>query len=68
VATGRGALIPQQDRTQLMELLKEGLPAGASVKAIANLIGICARTLRRWGSHSRPMGSARTAAGVLRGW
>jgi putative transposase len=32
-----------------MELLREGLKEGASAKAIADLIGICSRTLRRWG-------------------
>jgi transposase InsO family protein len=50
-----------------MELLQEGLRAGASAKAIADLIGICTRTLRRWGiafeahgfSQDRRKGSAR---------
>ncbi|CAK6689554.1 IS3 family transposase ISPpr7 [Synechococcus sp. CBW1107] len=32
-----------------MELFREGLSKGARVKAIADLIGICSRTLRRWG-------------------
>ncbi len=32
-----------------MEFLYEGLNAGASIKAVADLIGICSRTLRRWG-------------------
>ena len=53
-----------------MELLKEGLRAGATVKAIADLIGICPRTLRRWGiafesygfSQDRRKGSARMVA------
>ena len=53
-----------------MELLKEGLRAGASLKAIADLIGICTRTLRRWGialetygfSKDRRKGSARVVA------
>jgi transposase InsO family protein len=42
-------LIEAQNRSQLMELLKEGVNAGASIKAVANLFGICSRTLRRWG-------------------
>jgi hypothetical protein len=32
-----------------MTLLQEGLHAGASIKSVANLFGICSRTLRRWG-------------------
>ncbi len=32
-----------------MELFREGLREGAPAKAIADLIGICSRTLRRWG-------------------
>jgi putative transposase len=32
-----------------MDFLYEGLNAGASIKAVADLIGICSRTLRRWG-------------------
>ena len=31
-----------------MVLLQEGLDAGASIKAVANLFGICSRTLKRW--------------------
>jgi putative transposase len=31
-----------------MDFLYEGLNAGASIKAVADLIGICSRTLRRW--------------------
>jgi len=31
-----------------MVLLQEGLNAGASIKAVANLFGICSRTLKRW--------------------
>jgi putative transposase len=42
-------MIPPEDRSQLMELFREGLKEGASAKAIAGLIGICSRTLRRWG-------------------
>lgn len=53
-----------------MDLLKDGLKAGVSVKAIADLIGICTRTLRRWGialevdgfSQDRRKGSARMVA------
>ena len=32
-----------------MTLLQEGLHAGASIKSVANLFGICSRTLKRWG-------------------
>lgn len=32
-----------------MDFLYEGLNAGATIKAVADLIGICSRTLRRWG-------------------
>ncbi len=31
-----------------MDLLQEGLNAGTSIKAAANLFGICSRTLKRW--------------------
>ena len=31
-----------------MDLHQEGLDAGASIKAVANLFGICSRTLKRW--------------------
>ena len=49
MASGRGALIEAENRSQLMELLKEGVNAGASIKAVANLFGVCSRTLRRRG-------------------
>ncbi len=49
MATGRETLIPAWDRSQLIELFREGIKEGASAKAIADLIGICSRTLRRWG-------------------
>jgi hypothetical protein len=48
VASGRGALIEAENRSQLMVLLQEGLDAGAPIKAVANLFGICSRTLKRW--------------------
>jgi transposase-like protein len=32
-----------------MDFLREGLNAGASIKSVADLIGICSRTFRRWG-------------------
>ncbi|WP_432784811.1 hypothetical protein AAJV73_13125 [Cyanobium sp. BSA11S] len=32
-----------------MDFLYEGLHAGASIKAVVDLIGTCSRTLRRWG-------------------
>jgi putative transposase len=49
VASGRGALIEAEYRSQLMELLKDGVHTGASIKAVANLFGICPRMLKRWG-------------------
>jgi transposase len=42
-------LIEAENRSQLMALLQEGLHAGASIKSVANLFGICSRTLKRWG-------------------
>jgi uncharacterized protein (DUF2141 family) len=42
-----------------MELLNEGLRAGASLKAIADLLGICTRTLRRWGMAFEAYGFSR---------
>ena len=48
MASGRGALIEAENRSKLMDLLQEGLNAGASIKAVANLFGICSRTLKRW--------------------
>jgi transposase-like protein len=48
MASGRGALRKTENRSQLMELLQEGLHAGAAIKAVANLFGICCRTLKRW--------------------
>ena len=63
-------MIPPEDRSQLMELFREGLKEGASATAIADLIGICSRTLRRWGiafqthgfSQDRRKGSPRNVA------
>ena len=40
VASGRGALIEAENRSQLMTLLNEGIHAGASIKVVANLFGI----------------------------
>jgi hypothetical protein len=40
VASGREALIEAKNRNQLMALLDEGLHAGASIRAVANLFGI----------------------------
>jgi putative transposase len=48
VASGRGVLIEAENRSQLMDLLQEGLNAGASIKAVANLFGICSRTSKSW--------------------
>ena len=49
MATGRGVLIASEERSKAMEFLREGLNAGASIKSVADLIGICSRTFRRWG-------------------
>lgn len=56
MAAGRGMMIPPEKRYQTMELLQEGLRAGASMNAVADLIGICSRTLRRWGVDIRDQG------------
>ena len=53
MATRRGTLIPPEDRSQLMKLFREGFNEGASAKAIADLIGICSRRLRRGALRSR---------------
>ena len=37
-----------EDRRKALQLLEEGQRQGVSIKAIADLIGICSRTLRRW--------------------
>ena len=43
----------------MLELLQEGIQRGASIKAIANLFGIAARTLRRWGLMMQAQGFVR---------
>jgi len=70
VASGSGALIHEEERRQLVELFQEGRRQGASANAIADLIGLCSRTLRRWGiafeangfSQDRRRGSTRVVA------
>ena len=42
-------MIAPEERNKALEFVQEGLNAGASLKAIADLIGICLRTLWRWG-------------------
>ena len=37
-----------EDRNKAIDLLNEGAEAGLPMKAIADLLGICGRTLRRW--------------------
>ena len=37
-----------EDRNKAIDLLNEGAKAGMPMKAIADLLGICGRTLRRW--------------------
>jgi hypothetical protein len=67
MATGRGALIPVEERIKLMELIREEVSPAVSTKAIADLVDICSRTLRWWGiafqahgfSHDRRKGSSR---------
>jgi transposase InsO family protein len=70
VVSGSGALIKEDERRQLVDLFQEGLRQGATAKAISDLIGLCSRTLRRWGiafkahgfSQDRRKGSARMVA------
>ena len=38
-----------EDRKKALELIAEGQRQGVSIKPIADLIGVCSRTLRRWG-------------------
>ena len=45
-----------EDRRKALQLLEEGQRQGVSIKAIADLIGICSRTLRRWGLDLRAQG------------
>lgn len=49
MVSGSGSLTPGEERKNLVELFQEGLRKGARAKAIADLIGLCSRTLRRWG-------------------
>ena len=37
-----------EDRNKAIDLLNEGAEAGLPMKAIADLLGVCGRTLRRW--------------------
>ena len=37
-----------EDREKAMAFFKEGKEAGLPIKAVADLLGICGRTLRRW--------------------
>ncbi len=48
MAARRGVLIPPEQSNKAIDFLNECLNAGASIKAVADLIGICSRTLRRW--------------------
>lgn len=43
----------------MLDLLQEGIQYGVSVKAIADLFGIAARTLRRWGLMMQAQGFSR---------
>jgi len=42
-------LIVEEDREKALQLLEEGQKEGVPASAIADLLGICMRTLRRWG-------------------
>ena len=63
-------MIAADQRAAVIELLQEGLSRGVSAKAIADLFGLAARTLRRWGlmiraegfSSDRRKGSSRHVA------
>jgi len=48
LATKRGDLIALDDRNKAIDLLNEVAKAGLPMKAMADLLGICGRTLRRW--------------------
>ena len=37
-----------EDRNKAIDFLNEGAEAGLPMKAIADLLGVCGRTLRRW--------------------
>ena len=39
----------EEDREKALKLLEEGQKKGASASAIADFLGICVRSLRRWG-------------------
>jgi putative transposase len=39
----------RENREKALALLKEGRELGLTMKAVADLLGICARSLRRWG-------------------
>jgi len=56
LSTGRGALIPSEDRGAIVKLLEEDVSRGISAKAIADLFGLATRTLRRWGLMIRAQG------------
>lgn len=43
----------------MLELLQEGIQCGVSIKAVADLFGIAARTLRRWGLMMQAQGFSR---------
>jgi transposase InsO family protein len=42
-------LIAEEDRKKALQLLEEGQREGVPASAIADLLGICLRSLRRWG-------------------
>ena len=48
VVSGSESLTPEESSNRV-ELFQEGLRNGARAMAMADLIGLCSRTLRRWG-------------------
>ena len=48
LAAGRGELIAPEDRRRAVDLLEMGTAAGAPASGIARILGVSARTLRRW--------------------
>lgn len=48
LATKRGELIVKEDREKALAILKEGRELGLSIKVMADFLGVCVRSLRRW--------------------
>ena len=54
--TKRGDLIAIEDRNKAIDFLNEGAEGGLPLKAIADFLGICVRTLRPWRMDSSGQG------------